>query len=67
LSIHIQKMRLAVNGAVSIYEGQGLEIVQILKEQGRDDLVTVLDAITTAMYWVQEELEIESKKWSDPL
>lgn len=60
-------MRLAVNGAVSIYEGQGLEIVQILKEQGRDDLVTVLDAITTAMYWVQEELEIESKKWSDPL
>ena len=60
-------MRLAVNGAVSIYEGQGLEIVQILKEQGRDDLVTVLDAITTAMYWVQEELEIESKKRSDPL
>ena len=60
-------MRLAVNGAVSIYEGQGLEIVQILKEQGRDDLVTVLDAITTAMYWVQEELEVESKKWSDPL
>ena len=67
MSIHIQKMRLAVNGAVSIYEGQGLEIVQILKEQGRDDLVTALDAITTAMYWVQEELEIESKKWSDPL
>lgn len=62
MSIHIQKMRLAVNGAVSIYEGQGLEIVQILKEQGRDDLVTVLDAITTAMYWVQEELEIEARE-----
>ena len=55
-------MRLAVNGAVSIYEGQGLEIVQILKEQGRDDLMTVLDAITTAMYWVQEELEIEARE-----
>ena len=62
MSIHIQKMRLAVNGAVSIYEGQGLEIVQILKEQGRDDLMTVLDAITTAMYWVQEELEIGEGK-----
>ena len=58
MNIHIQKMRLAVNGAVSIYEGQGLEIVQILKAQGRDDLVAVLDAIATAMYWVQEELEI---------
>ena len=62
MNIHIQKMRLAVNGAVSIYEGQGLEIVQILKAQGRDDLVAVLDAITTAMYWVQEELEIGVEK-----
>ena len=62
MKIHIQKMRLAVNGAVSIYEGQGLEIVQILKAQGRDDLVAVLDAIATAMYWVQEELEIGVEK-----
>ena len=62
MNIHIQKMRLAVNGAVSIYEGQGLEIVQILKAQGRDDLVAVLDAIATAMYWVQEELEIGVEK-----
>ena len=62
MNIHVQKMRLAVNGAVSIYEGQGLEIVQILKAQGRDDLVAVLDAIATAMYWVQEELEIGVEK-----
>ena len=62
MNIHIQKMRLAVNGAVSIYEGQGLEIVQILKAQGRDDLVAVLDAIATAMYWVQEELETGVEK-----
>ena len=62
MNIHIQKMRLAVNGAVSIYEGQGLEIVQILKAQGRNDLVGVLDAIMTAMYWMQEELEIGAEK-----
>ena len=62
MNIHIQKMRLAVNGAVSIYEGQGLEIVQILKAQGRNDLVAVLDAIMTAMYWVQEELETGVEK-----
>lgn len=62
MNIHIPKMRLAVNGAVSIYEGQGLEIVQILKAQGRNDLVAVLDAIMTAMYWMQEELEIGAEK-----
>ena len=58
MDVQIQKMRLMVNGAVSLYEGQGLEIVQILKAQGRNDLVAVLDALTTALYWVQEELEI---------
>jgi len=50
-------MRLIVNGAISLYEGRGLDIVQILEAQHRDDLVAVLDALTTAMYWIQEELE----------
>ena len=54
----IQKMRLIVNGAVCLYEGQGLEIYQILKAQNRDDLLTVLDALATALYWMQEELVI---------
>ena len=58
LDAQIQKMRLIVNGAVSIYEGQGLEIISLLKEQNRDDLLDVMDALATAMYWLQEELEI---------
>ena len=49
----IQKMRLIVNGAVCLYEGQGLEICQILKAQNRDYLLTVLDALTTALYWIR--------------
>ena len=55
----IQKLRLIVNGAVSLYEGQGLEIAQILQRQGRDELLTVMDAITTALYWMQDILEIK--------
>lgn len=54
----IQKMRLIVNGAVCLYEGQGLEICQVLKAQNRDDLLTVLDALATALYWMQEVLII---------
>ena len=56
-----QKMRLIVNGAVSLYEGQGMEIVGILTAQGRSDLLTVLDALTTALYWLQDELAIEGE------
>ena len=57
----IQKMRLIVNGAVSLYEGQGMEIVGILTAQERNDLLTVLDALTTALYWLQDELAIEGE------
>ena len=55
----IQKMRLIVNGAVCLYEGQGLEIAEILQKQNRNDLLAVLDAITTALYWIQDILEIK--------
>ena len=55
----VQKVRLIVNGAVSLYEGQGMEIANLLTAQGRNDLLTVLDALTTALYWLQDELTIE--------
>ena len=62
MEANIQKMRLIVNGAVSLYEGQGLEISELLKEQKREDLLVVLDALTTAVYWIQEILTIEEKE-----
>jgi len=58
MDAEVQRMRLIVNGAVSLYEGQGLEIARLLRDQGRDDLLATLDAITTALYWLQEELAI---------
>ena len=62
MELNIQKLRLIVNGAVNLYEGQGLEIPGLLKAQGREDLLTVLDAVTTALYWMQAELMIEGTK-----
>ena len=58
LEKRIQKMRLIVNGAISLYEGQGLEISALLKAQSRNDLMDVLDNVVGALYWLQEELEI---------
>ena len=52
-----QKMRLIVNGAVSIYEGECLEIPALLKAQERPDLCEDYDAIGVALYWIKEELE----------
>ena len=52
-----QKMRLIVNGAISIYEGDGLEIPTVLKSQERADLCDAYDAIGVALYWLKNELE----------
>ena len=57
LEPNIQRMRLIVNGAVCLYEGEGLEIAQLLKSQGRSDLLNALDCLATALYWLQDELE----------
>ena len=56
LEPNIQRMRLIVNGAVCLYEGEGLEIAQVLRDQGRDELLAVLDGLMTAMYWLQDML-----------
>ena len=58
MDAQIQKLRLIVNGAICLYEGQGLEIPALLMAQNRGDLLTVLDALATALYWMQEELAI---------
>lgn len=52
-----QKMRLIVNGAVSIFEGEGLEIPAILKEKEQNKLREAYDAIGAALYWLKNELE----------
>lgn len=52
-----QKLRLIVNGAISIYEGEGLEIPTLLKAQERIDLCEAYDILGVALYWLQSELE----------
>ena len=58
----VQKTRLIVFGAVSLYEGQGLDMARALTNQNRADLVTVLDAMTTALYWLQQMLLIDGEE-----
>ena len=52
-----QKLRLIVNGALSLYENECLDILAILIEQERPDLCEAYDAIGTALYWIKRELE----------
>ena len=58
MDTQIQKLRLIVNGAVCLYEGQGLEIPELLKAHRRVVLLNVLFAIVAALYWMQQELTV---------
>ena len=39
-----------------------MEIPELLKKQDRSDLLVVLDALTTAVYWIQELLAVELRE-----
>lgn len=54
-----QKMRLIVNGAISLYEGEGMEIPAFLKAQNRIDLLNVLDVVVAALYWLRDDMETQ--------
>ena len=55
-----QLSSLIITGAISFYEGKGLDIPDILKAEGREDLLEVLDLILAALYWLQKEFNNDS-------
>jgi hypothetical protein len=59
LDTQTQKMRLIVNGAISLYEGEGMEIPAFLKAQNRIDLLNVLDVVVAALYWLRDDMETQ--------
>jgi len=52
-----QKIRLIINGAISCYESDCIDIPAILKAENRPDVCDAYDAIGTALYWIKEEME----------
>ncbi|MBQ1257830.1 MAG: hypothetical protein IIX93_11240 [Clostridia bacterium] len=52
-----QKIRLIINGAIHCYEGECIDIPDILKAENRPDIRDAYDAIGTALYWIKEEME----------
>ena len=61
MDARMQRLRLMICGAVSLYESRGLDIPPLLIENGRPDLADALDAVMTALYWAQAELEGEAE------
>ena len=50
-------LRLILNGAIAIYETDGLEIAEMLRQQDKKDLFRALDTIAAVLYLSKEEVE----------
>ena len=53
-------MRLVLAGAITIWENQGSEVSAMLMRDNNRRLFDAMDAIGTALYWVDNE-------WADTL
>ena len=49
-------MRLVLAGAITIWENQGSEVSAMLMRDNNRRLFDAMDAIGTAIYWVENEL-----------
>ena len=49
-------MRLVLTGAIAIWENEGTEVSAMLMRDNNRRLFDAMDAIGTAIYWVENEL-----------
>ena len=49
-------MRLVLTGAIAIWENEGAEVSAMLMRDNNRRLFDAMDAIGTAIYWVENEL-----------
>ena len=49
-------MRLVLTGAITIWENEGTEVSAMLMRDNNRRLFDAMDAISTAIYWVENEL-----------
>ena len=52
-------MRLIVRGALELFLHDNADIIDILNDQSRPDLVATINAMETALSWLRKQVETE--------
>ena len=53
----LKRMSAMISGAITFYEIEGDEIIQGLRQQQKDGLVTGMETIGSALYWLRRQLD----------
>ena len=53
----LKRMSAMISGAISFYETDGDIIIQGLKRQQKDGLITGMETMGAALYWIRRQLD----------
>ena len=53
----LKRMSAMISGAISFYETDGDMIIQHLKRQQKDGLITGMETMGAALYWLRRQLD----------
>ena len=53
----LKRMSSMISGAISFYETDGDLIIQGLKRQQKDGLITGMETMGAALYWLRRQLD----------
>ena len=53
----LKRMSAMISGAISFYETDGDMIIQGLKRQQQDGLITGMETMGAALYWLRRQLD----------
>ena len=53
----LKRMSAMISGAISFYETDGDEIIHVLRQQKKDGLVTGMETMCAALYWLRRQME----------
>ena len=53
----LTRMSAMISGAISFYETDGDMIIQGLKRQQKDGLITGMETMGAALYWIRRQLD----------
>ena len=52
----LKRMNAMIAGAIAFYEIEGDEIIQGLRQQQKDGLVTGMETMGAALYWLRRQM-----------
>lgn len=53
----LKRMNAMIHGAIVFYEIEGDQILKVLRDSSKDDLVTSMETIGASLYWLRRQME----------